>query len=934
MRQFLSLRHWALLIIVLPTLFIGLVLGGYLTYKRYSELNDNLVERGVFLSEPLTLLSANALMMGDKELIAKALDNAHLKASPIVRSISVFLPDHQLYQSSNIHTEFDKVGLKPGRMLADITSVEMNEQNIFIRSPIYGKNEVYLDFNSIEKNGNHLYGYLVVELNRDQALLQQHKSVMNSTLLLIVIISIMAFFATLFIRYIFDPIESITKVVKKIGAGDSQIRVNQMMSGELEQLRGAVNAVAKSMYIANVKAEHNISEYTQELQQTVEQLEVQNIQLNMAKRDAQNANDVKSQFLANMSHELRTPLNGVLGFTRQLGKTPLNVNQRDFLDTIESSANNLLQIINDILDYSKLDAGKMELESIPFEFRDVINEVMTLLAPGIFDKGLEFHLNIDFSIPEYVLGDGVRLRQILINLIGNASKFTKEGFVRLDIKYLGSNQLGHHIKFIITDTGIGIDEEGKKKLFAAFGQADSSTTRNFGGTGLGLIICKKLVEAMEGDIHFSSTFGKGSEFFFDAHLKENRVSKRRSIMPVELTSKKILYFNDCPQALVDIQQAIRDYSELDLVCCDSESEFESITSSQVFDMVLIGRKVAPSNIGELKKLIEYAKQNCHYVYTLINSISPNLKEAIIGSGATACLSMPINHRKLFNTLAEPYQQEQIQNETESGNFNGLKVLAVDDTSANLKLLASLLDEMSIQADLAQDGADAVKQAQKHIYDIIFMDIQMPVMDGISACKKIRESSLNEDTPIISVTAHAAPEEQKQLLESGFNGYLPKPIDEEMLNQVILDSCPRCHISTTNNQDKLKPKLEIKNAKPSAHLPEFLNHPILDWSLALNRSAGKEELAIEMFTMLLRSLPQALEQLNQGIQQHNYDTVLSEVHKLHGACCYTGVPKLKDLVELIEIGLKKSGNIEGVEPELLELIDQIESLLVDSKAWNI
>ena len=223
MCQISSLRRWALLIIVVPTVIIGLLLGGYITYKRYSELNNNLIERGIFLSEPLTLLSANALQTSDHQLISNALNNAHLKASPIVRSISVFLPDHQLYESSNVHPQFDDVRLRPGRLLAENTSVEIDENHIYIRSPIYGKSALEGDLISIKKNGKYLYGYLVVELNRDQALLSQQTSVINVTLLFGAAVLVMVFFSFMFVKYIFDPLEVITRTIKIISAGDTKV---------------------------------------------------------------------------------------------------------------------------------------------------------------------------------------------------------------------------------------------------------------------------------------------------------------------------------------------------------------------------------------------------------------------------------------------------------------------------------------------------------------------------------------------------------------------------------------------------------------------------------------------------------------------------------------------------------------------------------------
>lgn len=919
MRQLLSLRQWALAIIIIPTIIIGLLLGGFITYKRYTELDQNIIERGMYLSEPLTLFAASSMEQNSPELLAKALESAHLKASPFVRSISVFLADHQLYLSSNIHNDFDNVRLKPGKLLPAYTSVESTEEFIYVRSPILQASSQSDTATSVVK------GYLVVELSREHALLAQQSSILSVMAMFAISILFMVVLAIVFVKYIFNPIDDITKVIAEIAKGNTKVRVSKVMQGELENLRNAVNAVAKSVYIANERAEHNISEYTQELQQTVEQLEVQNIQLNMAKREAQNANEVKSQFLANMSHELRTPLNGVLGFTRQLRKTQLNANQGDFLETIESSANNLLRIINDILDFSKLDAGKMELETIPFSLRDTVNEVMTLLAPGIFDKGLEVHLNVDARVPDALLGDPVRLKQIIINLVGNATKFTKDGYVRLDITYLGSRQQGHHIKFMVTDSGIGIDEEGKEKLFAAFGQADNSTTRKYGGTGLGLIICKKLIEAMGGDIHFTSELGKGSMFYFDADLKENSSESADSINMELLNDKQLLYFDTCSQAFNDVQQLLDESTDMQVTCVEDEDSFRNALFSDDYEIVLIGRKVAPSSIGELKKLVVLASEHSKHVYTLINSISPNLKEAIIGSGAKACFSMPVNHRKLFNTLLDPYIEHVHAEKPKDSSFRGMRVLAVDDTEANLKLLSALLVELSIDCDLAYDGSEALEKAQKLKYDLIFMDIQMPIMDGITACKKIKESSLNEDTPIVSVTAHAGVDEQKRMSKVGFSGFLPKPIYEDMLTQVILDTCPGCSLST-------------KEAEAPIYIegdaPEFAQYHHLDWSLALSRAAGKQALAIEMFTMLIKSLPEALSSISSAYQEPNLDNLITSVHKFHGACCYTGVPKLKHLAELIESGLKKDKDIAAVEPELLELIDQITAIIEDSKDWQL
>lgn len=937
MKELLSLRHWAVMVIVLPSLLVGLCLGGYLTYQRFNELDQNLTERGIYLSEPLSLLCAHSIRLNQQESLATALDMAHRRASPIVRSISVFLPDHQLYISSNYHNDFDKIKLQPGRLIPNNTQVEYGENHIYVRTPIYGQPASEESFLFVTKNGRTLYGYLVVELSRDKALLEQQSSLFFLISLLVISVLFTLLFAFRFIERIVDPIRTLIDALADIIAGKTKTKVKEPMLGEIDTLRMSVNNIGKEIYYANERAEHNISEYTQELQQTVEQLEVQNIQLSMARRDAQNANDVKSQFLANMSHELRTPLNGVLGFTRQLKKTSLNVNQRDFLETIETSAVNLLRIINDILDFSKLDASKMELEDIPFALRDTVNDVMTLLAPNVFDKGLNIYLNIDEKVPDELRGDPDRLKQIIINLLGNAIKFTLSGYVRLDIRYLSVNETGHQLRFTVTDTGVGIDKVGKEKLFAAFGQADSSVTRKFGGTGLGLIICKKLIEAMDGDIHFKSETDKGSQFFFDVYIKDNHLNVAEPLPIKVLTDKHLLYMDSDEQSLNDGLSLLKHFTELKITHCSTEKEFVGLISDKKFDLVLISHHVSPSTVGEMKHLISIARQYCEHVFTVINSISPNLKEAFIGSGATACLSLPINHRKLIGSMAAPYLETTEPDENQGMSFRGMKVLAVDDHDPNLKLLKALLSEMSVQVDTERDGQAAWNLAQKHKYDAIFLDIQMPIMDGITACQKIRESSLNETTPIISVTAHAAPEEQAKILASGFDAFLSKPIDEEMLKQILFEHCPFNESGGTKNGDQIQSANDTSQGLlpfEVGEAPEFAKYPQVDWSLAMQRSAGKYDLAIEMFTMLMRTVPETLTDVKTHIETNDVEQLLPVIHKFHGACCYTGVPNIKLLAETIESGLKRSADIATVEPELYELIDELEKLLAQAECWSI
>ena len=322
---------------------------------------------------------------------------------------------------------------------------------------------------------------------------------------------------------------------------------------------------------------------------------------------------------------------------------------------------------------------------------------------------------------------------------------------------------------------------------------------------------------------------------------------------------------------------------------------------------------------QLKSYVKAVRPVTDYLYIMLNTVSHNMREAFVGSGADACLSKPLNHRKLCEVLAAPYRLDHPVHNIEQGDEKllPLKVLVVDDNDANLKLICTLLEEQIELIDTAHNGSQAYSLSKSHKYDLIFMDIQMPIMDGITACKLIRESSLNEDTPIIAVTAHALAGEKEQLLKDGFKGYLTKPIDEDMLKQIISDHSPQSPINRERS----------KTAAVDSEPP--FESARLDWQLALQRAGGKEELALEMLNMLLLSVPETLRLLNEAIEKEDCEHVLSIVHKFHGACCYTGVPKLKSLAETLETALKGDCDLNYIEPELFELVDELNNLLSDA-----
>ncbi len=378
--------------------------------------------------------------------------------------------------------------------------------------------------------------------------LQQYKEVFVSTLLLLLCMCIAILFAYRLMRDVTGPIRNMVNTVDRIRRGQLDSRVEGFMLGELQMLKNGINSMAMSLTAYHEEMQQNIDQATSDLRETLEQMEIQNVELDLAKKRAQEAARIKSEFLANMSHELRTPLNGVIGFTRQMLKTELSVTQADYLQTIERSANNLLSIINDVLDFSKLEAGKLVLEHIPFSLRDTLDEVIVLLAPSAHEKGLELTLDVHNDVPDQVIGDSLRLQQVITNLLGNAVKFTETG--NIDIRIEQRNQLAHQVELEVQihDTGIGISERQQSQLFQAFRQADASISRRHGGTGLGLVITQKLVKEMGGDICFHSQLNRGSTFWFHItlDLNEDMLSLPPSLP--DLRGKTLAYIESNPIA--------------------------------------------------------------------------------------------------------------------------------------------------------------------------------------------------------------------------------------------------------------------------------------------------------------------------------------------------------------------------------------------------
>ncbi|MGU3415194.1 two-component sensor histidine kinase BarA [Enterobacteriaceae bacterium C34A] len=909
-----SLRARMMILILAPTVLIGLLLSIFFVVHRYHDLQRQLEDAGASIIEPLAVSSEYGMNLQNRESIGQLISVLHRRHSDIVRAISVYDEHNRLFVTSNYHLDPSELQLPKGSPLPRRLSVMRSGDLMILRTPIisesYSPDE---SPTSDAKTPVNMLGYVALELDLKSVRLQQYKEIFISSVMMLFCIGIALIFGWRLMRDVTGPIRNMVNTVDRIRRGQLDSRVEGFMLGELDMLKNGINSMAMSLAAYHEEMQHNVDQATSDLRETLEQMEIQNVELDLAKKRAQEAARIKSEFLANMSHELRTPLNGVIGFTRLTLKTDLNPTQRDHLNTIERSANNLLAIINDVLDFSKLEAGKLVLESIPFPLRSSLDEVVTLLAHSAHDKGLELTLNIKGDVPDNVIGDPLRLQQVITNLVGNAIKFTETGNIDVLVEKRSLSHNKAQIEVQIRDTGIGIPERDQSRLFQAFRQADASISRRHGGTGLGLVITQKLVKEMGGDISFHSQPNRGSTFWFHINLDLNPNVVSEGLTTGCLAGKRLAYVE---------ANAAAAQCTLDLLATTPLEVVYSPTFSALpeerYDILLIGVPVSMRDLSLHADKFERAYSLSDFLVLGLPCHAQINAEELKKGGAAACLLKPLTSTRLLPALTEYCRTNQAPATLAASDSRlGMTVMAVDDNPANLKLIGALLEDQVQNVELCESGQQAIERAKQGLFDLILMDIQMPDMDGIRACELIHQLPHQQQTPVIAVTAHAMAGQKEKLLSAGMNDYLAKPIEESKLRTLLL---------------RYKPGLNVPQTEPSEPQPPVpVNiNTTLDWALALRQAANKQNLARDMLQMLVEFLPEIRNKVEEQLVGENPDDLVDAIHKLHGSCGYSGVPRLKNLCHLIEGQLRNGIAPEDLEPEFLELLDEMDNVAREAR----
>ncbi len=885
---------------LLPTLLIAITLASYFSFTRYAYIDDALHIKGQLIANNLSSASEYSVLSGNIEILEILIDNT-LNESDI-SNITIRNIDNEILLS-NSH----KIPPPETVLPIFVTPKEFKYTSKIVRS--IGDTSI--------PGTDKILGYVQVTLNNQSTQIQQLDSLIKSFLITFFGLLITAFLAISISRSVVGPIQRLTDAVKKIAQGELNTRIDIDSGGEIGSLEEGVNKMASEMQLIRSDLQSQVSSATADLKKTLEELEIQNIEIDLARNQAISASKIKSEFLANMSHEIRTPMNGVIGFTELLGKTMLTDEQDDYVNTIRSSASNLLTIINDILDFSKIESGKLDIENINFNLDDVMDETISMFAPMAYQKNIELIYHPAVKMPETILGDPSRIRQILINLISNAVKFTHNGHVI--IRVLTETQINKKelIRFTVTDTGIGMDDLSKQRLFTAFTQADTSISRNFGGTGLGLVISRKLAELMQGEIGFESNLNKGSSFWFTVPLSSNQ----KLVTPsCEVTTHKVILFESIDQNRIASRALLNSLGIETIETGRLDQIQQFITTDSEHKLIGIIAGISRSNIKNKFMLRNLAKtlHSTSLPYITLASIfdindaedlsNAGLKNVIYRCTRTNLLKNQI--LGLFNTNTDVIDMKLEVNDKITENktqLSHIKVLLVDDNKINLKLAKTLLEMQSIQVMTAEDGEEAVAATNKQHFDLIFMDLHMPKLNGFAAAKAIRNSNnLCSNTTIVALTANAMPEEQLQVFDSGMNDILLKPITEQQLLEIF-----------TRWIDAKKDE-ELNSNSPDMN--------VFDKQLGIQLAGGNTQLADELFPMLISELPTHRENLLQAKQENNTGDLKKHIHKLHGGTKYCGVPALLDASSKFEniIDLKEQDSIDIGLDKVISSIDDLLS----------
>lgn len=885
------IKYQILLIAMIPVFLIDV----FLTYVHINssilQAEELLKSKGEIIAKQIAGASEFSLLSGDYEQI-----------------------QHVLKQSINTnHIIFIAVYDKEGSILAEVESSqykpEKSTEYSYYRQSIKTQNLDTADIFQPEIEGLtqpvRQLGWVHMYISKQQ-LQQNKKKIIYEGAIFFIAMLLVAVLLTLTIsRRLTRPIYKLLRNLKKIETGELGDTIDKLESNEIGDVQRGFNSMSQSLLANRMQLDQKIKTATLELMNAITNLEYNNRELAIARDDAQKADQVKSQFLANMSHEIRTPINGINGFINLLLKTGLNHDQSRYAHIISQSTVDLSNIVNEILDFSKIESGKIEIQENQFDLYSLVESTRDSFYASTIEKNIDLYLTIYSDTQRILIGDSLRLKQILINLIGNAVKFTDEGFVSITVLMEDESEHQAMIQFKIEDSGIGITPENQKSLFQAFKQIESETNRRFAGSGLGLVISKNLAGLMGGDITLKSSLDTGTLFTLtipfrpltDAQNKPGSIPEKNKTVYILASSSRAL------REIQSLYNRINFHTETTLI---EKETIADLLQSQLeqnlsyIDVVVID--IRHSKLHPDTFISDKIRKHCkviimHYDLSLINKNEYTHYKFISIINSSADLD------KFFNP-SETVQKEPQIPLLDAPDISSRNLLIVDDNLVNLELACELTKLWGHYPDPANNAKQAMEKFNNKTYDLILLDIQMPEIDGIEVMQMMREANPELTTAIIAITANAQETERDRLINLGFDAYISKPIDEVILKELLNKQQPIIQPQSSNN----KSLAQIES---------------IDYKLTYQLSANNHNLVRSTFTMLQLEIPDFIKKLKKSLKETDIKNISAIMHKLRGITCYVGLPKLKQL--LIEFDSLKNQQTDQRFITTGKIIDELTIL---------
>lgn len=894
---------------LIPVFLVALLLAIFYNGLFGNDLKQHMSRLGEAYIRQLLPAAQYAMLRGDDRTLQGLINASTI--NPEVKALAFYSSDGQLLAYRGGKHSLNKPFTAPKFTGDYIKSKQINPFTINFIAPVtipkfnlYSNSSFKNILSPMASRADDILGWLSLDIDTRSMIIKRYQM-----LIVTIFITLFGLLVGLTIHYflskqIYLPISRLRRSMKQILRNEFETEIKTTSSGELGIIEQGCSHLQKKHLETIRDLNHHIEVATADLQQSLELLEEKNIELSLEKKKIEEKSRQKSEFIANMSHEIRTPMNGVIGFTNVLLESKLDPLQLDYVKTIKSSAQDLLGIINDILDFSKIDAGKLHLDCIPLNIRHCIDEVLALAAPNAHKKGIDLIPITELNVPKIVLGDPFRVKQFISNLVTNAVKFTDHGYVLIRTNVEQETEKDYTLCITITDTGLGISPEDQSKLFTAFNQADTSITRRYGGSGLGLVICKKLCEEMKGRITFASELNKGS--VFTAYIKVEKLVayevERNQVHP--FAHFKMLCFDDNPMQLEALCNGLGYWG----IKCIAVSSLNQL-AKELKDNKDCQIAFLNINKGYEQQITKLIAEHNYFPYVLISKWLINDYAAL---GAQGFLYKPISIQKLQDIIESLTNQENIEKSV-NHELEGLReqlrflhpdLLIAEDNPVNKMLLDSLLGTRS-NITSVDNGEIAVSVCNEKKFSLILLDLRMPKINGLEAARLIRQKSeFNRHTPIVLISANGRDVNDIDLKKAGVNFCLQKPIDEKQLLIQILRIV-----------DKAK-------------------HSAIDWQLCIQKASGNQSLAEEFLARFVEELLKNREEFIQLMHEKNVKQLGEVAHKLHGACCFSGVPTLQKKVVQVEKLAAHAASIEELAMPFAELIQSIDAVISEYENQKI